>query len=264
MNADLFDWLQAEIDSVQTPRFHLVDGLPDARFREAIEEASYVVPTTYKLFVSRFGGAKLYRDAAHNSYRIGVFAAPRDATTPDGEKVLQLGFHDGAKVFCKLQGADAGSAIYELEAGYLERVSDTFANWLDESCARARNAIGPAAWRKILHGPEPFSLKEQDVLSARRAIEWKVIGLDSQGNHIIEVRNAAQRALPVLTIGARSRDGRLNGAVFLKIAHVRPGTTAQLHIDCYKNIVAPDQVDLFSLPDPGPEDRAFYRELASV
>lgn len=67
----------------------------------------------------------------------------------------------------------------------------------------------------------------------------------------------------MLTVGARSKDGRLNGAIRLKIGHVGPGQTAVLHVDCYKDFRPPQEIETFALSDPGPEDREYYSEFGT-
>jgi hypothetical protein len=56
--------------------------------------------------------------------------------------------------------------------------------------------------------------------------------------------------------------GGLNGAVLLNTCEVRPGQTAVLHVSCYRGLLPPEELELFSLPDPEPEDRMRYTELA--
>jgi hypothetical protein len=98
-------------------------------------------------------------------------------------------------------------------------------------------------------------------IQARRQIRWRVVGTDPSGDKVFEVTNGGNRTIPVLTVGLRSRNGRLNGAVRLKIGHVLPGHTEQLHADCYKDLMSPDEVEAFALPDPNPEDREYYAEF---
>jgi hypothetical protein len=116
-------------------------------------------------------------------------------------------------------------------------------------------------WAEILRGPKPFSSEEMEIIQARRSLHWRLVGIDSNGNHIFEVTNAGRRSLATLTIGVRSLNGRLNGAVRLDVSKVNPGLTRRLHVDCYKDLVQPQQVEVFALPDPKPEDRDYYWEF---
>src|SRR5450756_1782716 len=110
-------------------------------------------------------------------------------------------------------------------------------------------------------GPPPFTPAEEKIIETRRQIEWRVLGIESDGNHIFEITNTSGNILPVLTVGVRSKSGRLNGAVILKIGNVGPGQTAILRVDCYKDMSSPYEIEIFNLPDPLPEDREFYSEL---
>jgi hypothetical protein len=164
-------------------------------------------------------------------------------------------------VYVKPQSSSTELPVFEFEAGTEEKVADDFEEWLRESCAHARNTYGKEKWAEIMHGPEPFTVEEQEVIEARRAIQWQVLGIDADGNHIFEVTNASGHALPVLTVGARSKDHRLNGAVRLKIGLIGPGQKGVVHADCYKDLVSPQEIEVFALPDPQPEDRERYDEL---
>jgi len=68
----------------------------------------------------------------------------------------------------------------------------------------------------------------------------------------------------MLTLGVRSKNGRLNGSVALKIGHIGPGQTALLHVGCYKGLMPANEIEVFALSDPQPEDRELYRELGNA
>ena len=257
----MFEWLQSEIEAVKTPRFHVVDGPADSKLRAAIVQSDLQLPEAYKQFVLTFGNARLYRNARNHSYRIGIFAGPRESTLNDENRIYHLGFHDGASVYVKPEAGSVKLPIFESELDEEEKVADNFEEWLTASCARARNSFGKRQWNEILHGPRPFTPEEQVLLATRRQIQWRVLGIDGNGDHIFEVTNAATRALPVLTVGIRSKDRRLNGAIPLDIGHIGPGETGVLHRDCYKAQKPPSEIEAFPLPDPQPEDRDYYWEF---
>ncbi len=257
----MFEWLEREIAEIKTARFHVVDGPAPASLREAMVRSSLALPSSYKDFVLKFGNAKLYRRARSDSYRVGVFAGPRELRLNDGALAYQLGFHDGAIVYVKPETGTPDIPVFESEAGTEEKVADDFAEWLIASCLHARSMYGTEEWAEILRGPKPFTAEEQAVIEARRLIQWRVHGVDTSGNHIFEVVNAGTRTIPVLTVGVRSKDGRLNGAILLRIGHIGPGQTSTLHVGCYKDLMPPHEIEVFALPDPRPEDREGYAEL---
>jgi hypothetical protein len=256
----MFEWLEEEIATIKTPRFHVVDGPVPERLAEAVFQSEVPLPVSYREFVLEFGNAKLYR-RSRNGYQIGVFAGPREFTLKDGTNIYHLGFHDGANIYVKPDLNLDELPVFELQDGSEKKVADDFAEWLNESCAQARSTYGRKKWAEILNGPKPFTAEERKIIQTRQQIQWRVLGIDSSGDHIFEVTNAASRTLQTLTVGVRSKDNRLNGAVLLKIGDIRPGQTTVLHADCYKEFVSPNESEIFALPDPQPEDREFYSEL---
>ena len=254
----MFEGLELEIASIKTPRFHVVDRCIDATQCQRPIESGDALPISYRSFSVQFGNAKLYRRSRNNSYQVGVFASPRIISRSAGTQVYQLGFHDGAIVYAKNDLVDKEQCIYEYESGLDMKVADDFAQWLADSCADARSNYDPQKWEEILRGPDAFSPEELRMIAARRFFSWEVLGIASNGDHILKVVNAGNGVLPVLTVGVRSKNGRLNGAISLKTGHIAPGNVEILHAAVYKGLLPVAEVELYDLPDPQPEDREFY------
>lgn len=254
----MFDWLKREIREVKTPRFHVVDGPADVELEQAITQSGLPVPPSYSQFVLEFGNAKLYR-RSREGYTIRIFAGPRKAVWKDGTEVYYLGSNDGASVYVKAKSQTIEGSIYEFE-DIEEIAADGFADWLRNSCDRARRSY-KGKWNEILRGPKPFTAAEAELIAARQKISWQAKGIDDEGNHIFEVKNNGSRTLPFLTIGLHSRDRKLNGAVRLDTGGIAPGQTGILHVDCYKKFKPPQEMEAFALPDPQPEDREYYYEF---
>jgi hypothetical protein len=259
----MFEWLERELSLIKTPHFHLVDGPADKRLREAVNASSIRLPSSYQEFVLNFGNAKLYRDSSNNSYRIGVFCAPRMAVLEDGTHIYHIGFHDGASVYVKESSDLKDGPIFEFEEDSEEIVADSFEEWLTASCANIRDAYTRDQWEEIVRGPRPFTAEEAEIIKARGSIHWALLGIDGERNHVFEVMNQSSRRLSSLTIGVRSKDGRLNGAIHLDIAHIRPGQKDIVRANCYKNLISPQEIEIFGLPDPKPEDRDYYWEFGT-
>lgn len=257
----MYEWLENEISSVKTPGFHVVDGPAGEEMKNAIMRTTIPVPISYVEFVLKFGNARLYRDPRGDAFAIGVFAAPRERALENDASLYHLGFRDSASVYVKESNDQATFAIYEHESGDEDRVADDFELWIKDSCERARRRFSREDWENIQRGPLPFSTSEEEVIKARRSMKWRVVGIDPDGMHMIEVTNSGERILPILKIGARSRDQRLNGAVLLRTEGLGPGQSKVLHVNCYRNLVLPHELELFSLPDPKPEDRLRYPEF---
>ena len=260
----MFEWLEQEILMVKTPRFHVIDGPIESALKKKMLVSDLPLPLSYRQFVIEFGNAKLYHRAANDGYRIGVFGEPREARLRDGVYIYHLGFHDGASVYVKPEPGEDEYPIYEFEVDTEDKVAENFEEWLTTSCARVRKQHSKAKWAEILRGPEPFTLKEIDVIEARRQIRWRVLGIDSFQTLIFEVKNTSSRTLAVLSVGIRSKNWQLNGAIRLKIGHIGPGLMDVVHADCYKDLVSPYEVEAFSLPDPRPEDREWYKDLEDI
>ncbi len=256
----MFEWFEQEASAIKTPRFHVIDGPPDAKLREAVLGSGLPVPSAYKEFVLKFGNARLYRNR-RISFRIGIFAAPREAVLNNGTRIYHLGFHDGASVYVKRETRSGQHPIFEFESGSEEEVAASFEEWFSKSCALARSSYSKGRWAEILRGPKPFTEEEAEIIEARRLIHWRVVGIDADKNHILEITNTGRRSLCTLTIGVKSKDRRLNGAVRVNIRHVGPGQTALVHAGCYNDLLPCEQVELFSLPEPKPEDRDYYWEF---
>jgi hypothetical protein len=260
----MFEWLEKEIEEIRTPRFHVVDGPANARLREAVETTPFRLPQSYRAFVLRFGNAKLYRNSRRNSYQVSVFAGPRRGISKLAGDNFQIGFADDAYAYVRAPAdiSVAGDAqVFEATTAELCRVGEDFEEWLWRRCDAARRGFGADGWRKIMVGPDPFTADEQSIVNARREFRWELIGIDAKGDHLIKVQNDSDRVLPFLSLGVRSKDGRLNGGQYLRVQNLQPGHGEILAVDCYKDLVAPEQVELFSLPDPGPEDRGHYWEF---
>ncbi len=259
----MFEWLSRELASIQTPRFHVVDGTVDPKLRSAVASSSLALPGSYQDFVLEFGNAKLYRQS-RSGYTIGVFAAPRSAKPGDLAEIYQIGFHNSRAIYVGCSAWDSDWPVYRGGKGPARKVAGDFHEWLVAACDAARNSYPPDKWAQIMRGPARFSQDEEHIIAARRRFEWRVLEIDQSGDRVIEVKNGSDRLLPVLTIGVRSRDGRLNGAIRLKVGHVHPGQTDVLRSPCYKDLFRPEEIELFSLPDPQPEDREYYPEFGTT
>ncbi len=130
----MYEWLESEILEIKTPRFHVVDGPADDALKESIVVSGALVPVNYMEFVLKFGSAKLYRDGRRGSYRIGVFGAP-SLVLPH---LLHIGFDDGASVYVKDVGELTSIPIFQWESGSEDKVADDFAEWIKQSCSKAR------------------------------------------------------------------------------------------------------------------------------
>jgi hypothetical protein len=263
----MFEWLIDEMASVKTPKFHLVDGPASGELREIILASEIPVPPSYKEFVLKFGNAKLFRMGSVHA--VGVFGAPREAETGQGEPLWYFGKSYPAPAYFKAQLLQPGheSPIFEWyhQAG-LRKVSDDFETWLRKRCQAARRRYKKRQWEAIKPGPEPFSPEEERIVVARRRYRWRVLGVAPNGDLRFEVHNGSDITLPFLSLGVRGKPNPkntypLNGGVWLAVDTLAPGETGIIEKDCYKKLLNPVETEVFELPDPGPEDRERFWEF---
>lgn len=258
----MFNWLTDEMASVKTNKFYVVDGPLSDEQRELFEQAALPFPPSYKEFVNQFGNAKLYRQGA--VYLVQVFAVPERAQSERGEPLLYFGRTDLALAYFNesllVMGSESPVFEWRHEQG-LVRAANGFEEWLKSRCDAAKRLFTKKRWQQIEKGPPPFSQQEQGILEARRKFRWRVVGVATNGNIRFEVHNGSAMVLPYLSIGVRGKRGKVDGGIWLPVSSVKPGNTLVIEKDCYKDLLHPDDVEVFEQPDPGPEDRDRYWEF---
>lgn len=265
-----FDWLKKEIAEVRTNKFHLVDGPATAELRATVRTSKLYVPPSYRRFVVEFGNAKLYRNDF--GWRVQVYSGPIEAISVNGEALTQFGRTENSLAYFKdkLLAEGAECPVFEWRfVGGLRKTADTFSSWLRISCERAHNKYKKRDWTDIKAGPRPFTGREWALVEARELVEWRMMGIADNGDAILKIHNGSDLVLPRLTIGIRGplRPGRgqpgqtMQGIGRVPIHDIRPGMTAEVTYDCYKDFIDPAKVEVYRIPAPGPEDRQLYGEL---
>ena len=248
----MYEWLSSELQQIATPKFHQVEGPAADDFREAVLNSPIKLSDAYKAFVLEFGNARFFRNGLF-SHDILVFAGPR--AIPGNPGCFCVGFLNGAAGCMR----DGEPAIYN--SGMKKLISPSFDRWFKKGYTSARAKYPKKEWQAILSGPRPFDAKEASMLAARAKFLWSDRGADANRDRLIEIENASERSIPRFTLGVRSLDRRLNGALHLDVSSISPGTKAVLTHSCYKEFYPPNQTELFELPPPGPEDRKYYAEF---
>ena len=261
----MYEWLRNEITQIRTPKFHLVDGHMSPGDEEAVRASTLALPQAYKEFVVEFGNAKLYRQGS--IYLVQVYASPREADSETGEPLVHFGRMAHGLAYFKqsllLPGRD--SPVFEWTGGKtLTRRASGFEEWLERRCRAARKSFPKEKWSRIVSGPEPFTASEQAIIEARRCYRWRVAGVTDDDSLLFEVHNGSNTTLHFLSVGIRKRDGTPIGGVWLPVSHIRPGMTAVVKKDCYRDRHRPSDIEAFELPDPGPEDRDRYWEFETI
>lgn len=263
----MFERLVEELARIRTRKFHIVDGPAPHELRQAVLVSSVPVPLSYKEFILRFGNARLYRQGG--IYLVQVLAAPREAHSDEGEPLLHFGQTDLALAYFKetllVPGCESPVFEWHQEQG-LRKTADGFEQWVESKCTAARRLFKKKQWEAIEKGPPPFSEQEKAIVEARKHFRWMVVGVTLSGDLRFEVHNGSTMTLPYLSVGVRGelrppKSGPLNGGVWLPVSSVSPGETRIIEKDCYKDLVNPNDLEVFEQPDPEPEDRERYWEF---
>lgn len=256
-----FDWLADEISACGTRKFYLVDGpLPTER-RAAMENAHLPMPQSYKAFISRFGNANLYRKGS--IYLVRIFAAPRCEMCKK-EEFWQFGQTDFALAYFKESSLITGheSSVFEWRHSQgMRKAAGGFEEWLIKKCMAAKKRFNKKDWEAIKSGPPAFNALEKAIIEARKAFKWRVAGMADDGDILFEVYNGSRIILPYLSIGVRKVSGEQIGGIWIPISSVLPGQTITIRKACYKDRFSPEEIEIFDLPDPSPEERDLYWEF---
>ncbi len=263
----MYQWLEQELSEIRWKHFHVVDGPASEELRAAVENSPIPVPPSYRRFALRFGNAKLFQVLGMRFWTIGVFATPREVTLKKtGEDLLLVGKYGEVCVYFKVAdlATGKGSPVYESGRNGFRRAGDTFDSWLRLRAERTRSRYKKHEWEKIRCGPDPFTEQELGVVQARRLFRWRVLGFSNNGDIRFEVTNGSCIRLAYLSIGIRAKDGRLDGGVWLPVASIAPGETAVVEKAAYKDLLDRSNVEVYSRPDPDPEDRERYWEFRTL
>jgi len=263
----MFEWLDDEIKRIKTQRFHRVDGPSSSELRVAVESCNFPLPPSYREFVLRFGNAELYRRGSY--WLVQVYAGPREAENDQSESLILFGRSETSLAFFKESTLTKGkeSPVFEWRHKQgIRKTADSFEKWLTTKCNSARKRFKKKEWETIVKGPPPFTEQEQAIVEARKRFRWRVVGVAPNEDLCFEIHNGSAMTLPYLSVGVRGKmrpptTSSLNGGAFLPVASILPGETKVVEFDCYKELFAPEDTEVFALPDPEPEDRDRYWEF---
>ncbi len=263
----MFEWLEEEMAKVNTNKFYLVDGPASDELRQMVETSDFPLPPSYKQFVLQFGNAKLYRRSSY--WLVEVYAAPSEAETDANEPLIHFGrTHTSLAYFNESLLVEGGeSPVFEWRKGQgIKQTADGFTGWLESKCTWARKQYKKKEWQVIEEGPPPFTEHEKAIAEARRYFRWQVVGIAPNEDLRFEIHNDSTMVLPYLSVGICGKlrppkTGPLHGGGYLPTASIQPGETGIVEYDCYKQFIAPEDTEVFELPEPGPEDREQYWEF---
>lgn len=261
----IFGWLHSEIQGVRTRGFYIV--APDGYVDLEIENLSVFSKSQYAQFLKEFGWVQLYRYPADGSNGCLVSVYPLRAVRVHlvhGRKMVEFGFRSNISAFFDLEMvSQAGfSYVYSVRAGRVLKEFDSFGDWLYSACKWARNKFSDGRWERIVNGPRPFSKRELTVVEARKKYTWKNVGFASDGDAIFEVRNDSDLILPYYSIGVQGVWGvKLIGGAWLNVSNIESKKIGIVKQNCYKEMLAQDEVEFYDLLPPIPETKNRYWEF---
>jgi hypothetical protein len=247
------DCIQA-LRNAKTPRAF------DSKSVEATDvSAAAAVSSQYADFLRSHGAVRMFPRG--RAYRLHVTPTLQKVRRDDHD-LLELGNDDGEPVYFLAHDSDGEPRVYTVFEGELEEVGASFDEWFASACERIRNSYSDEEWKALLDGPSAFSSRERAVIEARRKFDVSIEGIEPDKRVRLRVHNGSELTLPWLTVGVRSTNPPLEGALWLDVSNIKPGTTATLTVDAYRDQVDPANIEL-ELRDPRPEDRKSFRELSS-
>jgi hypothetical protein len=258
---DMFSWLENEVLTVKTNKFHIFDPIDPQKVTE-LGNRFGPLPEAYRSFLLKFGEARLIRDKRNPWHWLKIFAL---RPCPDGAgdaTWLEFGyfFNSGAACFKWCEDGGFQPGIFCGEIAPYRRNAESFEEWLFKSFNEAKRSYSKREWSAIRDGPKPFDARELQIVEAMQKYAFKKCGVSSKGNILIEVINRSDIQLPYLTIGVKMSNG-LEGRVAVPVGAIQPQQSRIVEREIYKGSSDPELTMLFSLPRPEPEDREYYYEF---
>lgn len=249
----MYEWLYEELRRIGWPDFHVVTPC-----RDPLDGS---LPPSYLAFVRRFGSAKLY--SAGDYHQIEVCCPPERSRLPDGE-ALRIGRWLSSDAYLMASELAEGreAAVYEMTDGEMDEVAGDFETWLEACAEEAREEYSSDDWKRLERGPDPFTSEERSILKARRKFSWKFLGAGPGDSLRFSVRNGSERFLKAITIGVKARGGVVEARLPIDTPDLAPGEERIVDVPGFATLPAEDAV-AFDLPEPSPEQRDRYSELAT-
>jgi hypothetical protein len=263
-----FDWLQEEIASIKSQRFHIFESLTSAE--SVYKTEGVVVPPVgdYLEFLKYFGYARMFTDH-RDSPEVSVYSLKdsRRHVCKNGSVFVGFGYRSYQSVYFDealiLNGMQ--SPVYTVNTNQGKVIAPNFSEWLLDAYQWAKSKYSAKRWASILVGPQPFSTSEQNIANATEKFHFELVGFHEDGDALIRVKNGSTLTLPYFSIGAKDKsDVVLIGAVWLNTSKIEPNQTAIVKHGCYKDQIKQDELMLFRCDKPIPEKREAYWEFKNI
>jgi hypothetical protein len=223
----------------------------------ALLSLSPIFPPSYIEFLTRYGGVKLFREGL--GYLMIVLPTPVKVNDGEHGDLFRFGSYDDS--YCYFSSAsmkpNEESPVYALDDGEWLPIASSFSEWL----TRGATALMSQQYSTgVSETAATFSEHEEMIVQLRKLFRWRIIGR-TEKFVVINITNESSGTLNCITLGVRSIDRSLNGAVKVDVRDLAAGMSKNINTDCYSDLVHPSQVELFNLPEPTPGTRSTYFEL---
>jgi hypothetical protein len=246
------DWM-AELRMAKGRAFDANPVEPDA-----IDVAGEVSPQ-YSEFLRAYGAVRIFPRG--RAYRLHVHSTLQPVRCVERD-LLALGNDDGEPVYLVREKPGVEPRVYAVFEGGLEEVGSDFNAWFAGAFARIRDSYSNEEWQALREGAKPFTARELAIIQARKNFDVAIEGIEHDNRVRLRVRNGSDLTLPWLTVGVRSTDPPLEGALWLDVSKIEPGATSTITVDAYRDQVDPSNLEI-ELRDPRPDDRNSFRELTA-
>jgi hypothetical protein len=252
----MYDWLEEELKGIRAKKMFVFSGPTLEEEIRSFEASTALLPEGYKIFLRRYGEAKLFRHPDANFYRLHVYRLPTLSPGPKGKSLLEFGSTSEAPALFDVVGGQISPAAEGVRCGmglFPRKVADTFEEWLQKRFFREKRRYPNKVWNEMAMGAKPFTEEEGKVASAVGKFEVRKLGVASDGKVQFQVYNGSDTLLPYLTVPLKT--AKFDGAVYLDVSQIAPGQTEVIERFVYEDLVDPRTVEVLTLVPPDPEDR---------
>jgi hypothetical protein len=250
-----YEWFEKEVAAVPWSTFYILKRSFDHKCLTKAGIDPNSLPKEYFEFIERYGEARLFRSLKSDSHFLTILF-PKPKPEFGLGTYLIGGYWEEGRAYV-VEGKEG--IFLSNDGSRLHEVSETFDLWFQRSFRKAKDDVRKTYWPILHKPPVPFSDTEQDIAEAISRYKFSKLAVESNGDLKIEIQNEAERTLRWVKMGVAAP--MLSGAIELEVGDLKPGRSKVITRGCYKEVVSPQSVSLFSFPKPTPEDRFAFKEL---
>jgi hypothetical protein len=252
-----YDWFEKQLAEVPWSTFYITKKNFNHHSLEKAGVNTNALPKQYLEFMERYGEARLFRRLKSDSHFLTVLIPkPKPECGPNTFLIGGYWCEGNAYIVAGKKG------IFVWTGSRLRQISEDFDVWFRKSFQKAKRDIRKAYWPILRRLPVPFSAIEKEIAEAISRHTFSKIAVEPSGNLRVGIKNESDRTISWVEMGVSAPT--LLGAISLDVRDLKPGGTKIISRDCYKDMVSPESVSLFTFPKPTPEDRWAFKALRIV